>query len=68
MVISEMCRSVPDLRRRQHGLFKGPQANVRLMPVDSASHPASGSAGDLFVDRGGRLWFCKGGTTWKQLA
>ena len=28
----------------------------------------SGAIGDLFVDRGGRLWFCKGGTTWKQLA
>jgi hypothetical protein len=50
------------------GLFAGKVAQVRLLPSSSASHPSSGSLGDLFLDKGGRLWFCKGGTTWKQLA
>ena len=29
---------------------------------------AHGVRGDLYVDKSGRLWFCKGGSTWKQLA
>jgi hypothetical protein len=34
----------------------------------ATSHPGSGAKGDLFVDTSGRLWFCKGGMSWKQLA
>jgi hypothetical protein len=50
------------------GLFSGSAAQVRLQPSGAATHPSSGQRGDLFVDTSGRLWFCKGGTTWKQLA
>ena len=44
----------------------GPQ--VRLQPSSLTTHPTKGKAGDLFVDSAHRLWFCQGGTTWKQLA
>lgn len=50
------------------GHFTGTAAAVNLAPTAHASHPRSGSAGDLVVDRHHRLWFCKGGTNWKQLA
>lgn len=50
------------------GLFSGNQAQIRLQPGTRGSHPHTGEAGDLYVDSGHRLWFCKGGTTWKQLA
>ncbi len=50
------------------GLFAGKLAQLRLAPSTAAGHPATGAAGDLFVDKGGRLWFCNGGTKWKQLA
>lgn len=50
------------------GLFRGKQAQLRLAPSTANTHPASGAAGDLFVDKSHRLWFCKGGTSWKQLA
>lgn len=50
------------------GLFKGKAAQIRLFPSTAASHPASGQLGDLFLDSNKRLWFCKGGTTWKQIA
>jgi hypothetical protein len=50
------------------GRFKGRKAQIRLDPSAAATHPASGAAGDLFVDSSHRLWFCKGGATWKQLA
>ncbi len=50
------------------GLFYGLKAQVRLQPTASASHPHSGQAGDLYVDHNHRLWFCKGGTNWKQIA
>ncbi len=50
------------------GVFGGKAAQVRLQPSGAATHPTSGDAGDLFVDKSHRLWFCKGGTTWKQLA
>ncbi len=50
------------------GVFKGNLAQLRLSPSSAATHPSSGAKGDLFVDTSGRLWFCKGGTTWKQLA
>jgi hypothetical protein len=50
------------------GLFGGPLANLGLIPSQASTHPASGARGDLLVDAGGRLWFCKGGTGWVQLA
>jgi hypothetical protein len=50
------------------GLFGGKRAQLRLLPSPAATHPASGSLGDLFLDKSKRLWFCKGGTTWKQIA
>lgn len=50
------------------GRFKGKLAQVQLQASAATSHPTTGQAGDLFVDQGHRLWFCKGGTSWKQLA
>ena len=50
------------------GRFSGRKAQVRLEPSGAASHPASGAAGDLFVDRSRRLWFCKGGRSWVRHA
>ena len=53
------------------GVFSGPQAAVQLKPGQRKTHPKAGSRGDLYVDRRGRLWFCKFGgahATWKQLA
>lgn len=50
------------------GVFKGGVAQLRLSPSTATSHPTSGAIGDLFVDSSGRLWFCKGATTWKQIA
>ena len=49
------------------GSFTGTAAQVRLEPSAASTHPHSGKPGDLFVDKRHRLWFCKGGTTWKQL-
>jgi hypothetical protein len=43
-------------------------AQLRLTPSAAANHPASGVLGDLFLDKGKRLWFCKGGKEWKQIA
>jgi hypothetical protein len=43
-------------------------AQMRLTPGTLTTHPAGGMAGDLYVDRSNRLWFCKGSTTWHQLA
>jgi hypothetical protein len=53
------------------GVFAGPAAQVRLSPGPLATHPRSGSRGDLYADAKGRLWFCKtGGSTasWHQIA
>jgi hypothetical protein len=50
------------------GKFGGKTAQIHLTPSSAASHPTSGAAGDLFVDASKRLWFCKGGTNWHQLA
>lgn len=50
------------------GQFSGKKAQLRLQPSTDATHPASGAKGDLFVDASGRLWFCKGATTWRQIA
>lgn len=47
--------------------FYGKTAQLQLQPYNSA-HPKSGARGDLFVDKDGKLWFCKGGTSWKQIA
>jgi hypothetical protein len=49
------------------GVFISDHAQVRLMPSTAKTHPATGLRGDLFVDKAGRLWFCKGGTSWRQL-
>lgn len=50
------------------GLFSGKVAQVRLVPSQAATHPAGGALGDLFLDKTGRLWLCKGGPTWVQVA
>jgi hypothetical protein len=50
------------------GVFNGTVAQLKLQPSTASTHPSSGQNGDLFVDTSGRLWFWKGGTTWKQLA
>jgi hypothetical protein len=50
------------------GVFKGNAAQVKLVASTRDTHPTSGQKGDLFVDKHGRLWFCKGGSTWHQLA
>jgi trimeric autotransporter adhesin len=47
-------------------VLNGKQAHLRLVP--RAGRPTSGLAGDLFVDKQARLWFCKGGTSWIRLA
>jgi hypothetical protein len=49
------------------GKFGGKTAQIQLVP-SASSHPSSGSAGQFFVDSANRLWFCKGGTNWHQLA
>ncbi len=48
--------------------LRGGAAQLLLEASTSSTHPASGTKGDLFVDSQGRLWFCKGGTNWKQIA
>lgn len=50
------------------GRFEGKTAQVQLVPSSDSSHPSSGSPGQLFVDHGNRLWFCRGGSSWQQLA
>ena len=50
------------------GAFNGKKAQIQLRASAATTHPSSGARGDLFVDNSGRLWFCKGSTTWKQLA
>jgi hypothetical protein len=50
------------------GWFVGRPAQLRLVPSPALSHPRSGQPGDLFVDAHYRLWFCKGGANWKQIA
>ena len=50
------------------GKFQGKTAAVVLQPSTASTHPASGVAGALFVDSTKRLWFCKGGTSWHQVA
>jgi hypothetical protein len=50
------------------GRFAGRTAQVHLVPSPASSHPDRGAAGQLFVDRANRLWCCRGGTNWAQLA
>jgi hypothetical protein len=50
------------------GSFAGKAAQVQLVPSADWSHPASGDPGQLFVDRSKRLWFCRGGRDWHQIA
>jgi len=49
-------------------VFKGLSAQIQMYPAAASTHPTVGSAGQLFVDHSGRLWYCRGGRTWKQLA
>jgi hypothetical protein len=60
--------------------LQGGRAPLRLLPAETAGHPASGDVGELFVDSNGDLYFCKvkstpgtpgtPGTkaTWKKIA
>lgn len=50
------------------GVLTGNAAQLKLVPGSKSSHPSSGQRGDLYADSKGRLWFCKGGTSWHQLA
>ena len=53
------------------GMFVGRKAQVRLYPSLESNHPTAGLRGDLFVDKTGRLWYCKNGganAVWHQLA
>ena len=50
------------------GVFSGAKAAVQLLASGAATHPRSGLRGDLVVDSSGRLWCCRGATSWKQLA
>jgi hypothetical protein len=50
------------------GIFSGGKAQLKLHPSSASTHPTKGQRGDLFVDKSGRLWFCKGRTMWVQLA
>jgi hypothetical protein len=49
------------------GRFKGKKAQIRLEPATTTTHPASGDAGDIYLDKSKRLWLCKGGTTWVKI-
>jgi hypothetical protein len=50
------------------GKFSGKKAQLYLVPSTASSHPSTGTPGQLFVDRYKRLWYCKGTSTWIQLA
>jgi hypothetical protein len=50
------------------GTFAGNVAQLQLRPSDLATHPPVGDPGDLFVDASHRLWFCRGGSDWSQVA
>ncbi len=49
------------------GRFKGKAAQIRLEPATTTTHPASGEAGDIYLDKSKRLWLCKGGTSWVKI-
>jgi hypothetical protein len=50
------------------GRFRGRYAQINLVPGLGATHPTSGTSGDFYVDRFARLWFCRNGTSWVQIA
>lgn len=54
--------------RGRGGVLTGNAAQLKLVPGSKSSHPSSGQRGNLYADSKGRLWFCKGGTSWHQLA
>ena len=49
------------------GRFQGKAAQIRLKPSTTTTHPMSGQAGDIFLDKSKRLWLCKGGTSWVKI-
>jgi hypothetical protein len=49
------------------GHFKGKKAQLRLDPSTASTHPSSGAAGAVFLDKSKRLWLCKGGTSWVRI-
>jgi hypothetical protein len=52
------------------GSFAGKPAQIQLIPGTGATHPTAGKAGDLYVDKTARLWFCKAGgatATWVMI-
>ena len=42
-------------------------AQLQLTPGTQSTHPKKGEAGDLFVDKSARLWFCKVGACGRDL-
>jgi hypothetical protein len=50
------------------GIFKGGTAQIKLVASSKVNDPLPGQLGDLFLDKNKRLWLCKGGSNWKQLA
>jgi hypothetical protein len=49
-------------------MFSGGAASMRLLPGALPNHPPAGLIGDFYLDRTSRLWFCKGGASWHQVA
>jgi hypothetical protein len=49
-------------------ILSGKVAQLRLQPSAAGTHPASGAAGDLFLDSSARLWLCQGATAWVRVA
>jgi len=49
----------------------GGAAQLRLVPTTASTHPTSGQAGDLYLDKSSRLWLCTVTSTttatWKQV-
>jgi hypothetical protein len=48
--------------------LRGGAAQLYLEPGTASTHPAQGLLGDIYLDKSGRLWLCKGGSSWKQIA
>ncbi len=48
------------------GKFSGAKAQIQL--VKGGARPSSGAAGDIFFDSASKLWVCKGGKSWVQIA
>jgi hypothetical protein len=45
----------------------GTAAQIQLTPGSAGTHPASGAAGDIYVDSTAQPWFCQGGANWVSL-